>query len=534
MSILLEILGKGLQLDIPEILAPIYFSDQGEGIDECDLQAVHCSELLSEGLGCWQLEEYKKAHELFAELCDCDPRNVAGKAAYAGLLAEQGEYTQALSVLRSLGRIKPATAIIEHATGLCYEKIGQPDSAAIHYRIASELDEFMTEPLFRLAAINVRLENPDHAIEAYKKLCSILPEHTWLRTALGNLYLQADQPEKAAREFENFVAMEPENWAYSDSEINELIAAGNYRQAIRVAKQQLKQQGPFSDLLLQLANLYSMVGDDQPAVEYYMQALDQQPGYLEAAVKLATHHLLFGRVEESAEWFGQAAIFSERLLVNYIGMGVAYSAAGDQEQASRNLQLASAVEPNSALLYSQMINLHWKIANVDQASDMLADAATGQARFRDQLACHATRVISEPANTLARYQHAILLRTAGKVPQAISELLQVVRINPCSMSALAKLGVMFTEQQQDMQAARMFHRIFYPTQDQLDFYYKLIMQYTIPGGLDEFYKEAQEFFELDEPSDVKQAISGALISCRLLDFGAMSWRTLRTTHKLNA
>ena len=534
MSILLEILGKGLQLDIQEVLAPVYFGDFAPDADEYDIASAKTRELLATGLNCWQCEDYQGAREAFKELCVNDPRCVQGKAAYASLLAELGNYTQALGVLRSLGRICPANALIEHATGLCYEKIHQPDSAAIHYRIASERDEYMTEPLYRLAAVNVALGQPEAAVEPYRALSKILPEHTWIRCALGNLLLLCDKPELAAQEFETYIAMEPENWSYSDPELNDLISAGEYREAIKVARAQLKQQGPFSDLLLQLANLYSMVGDDQPAVDYYTQALDQQPGYLEAAVKLATHHLLFGRIEEAAEWFGQAAIFSERLMVSYIGMGVAYSAAGDQTQASRSLQLANAVEPNSALLYSQMINLHWKIANMGEVNSMLAGDDQGHSRFRDQLHCHAMRVLSEPANSLARYQHGVLLRTAGDVQQATAEFLQVIRLNPCDMSALAKLGVMFTQQNQDMQAARMFHRMFYPGQDQLKFYYDLAIAYTMPGARDEIYHKAQDFFDIDEPADVKHVVTSALISAGLLDFSAISWRTLQATHKLNA
>ena len=521
-------------MSVQELLAPIYLGAKIPDQTQDDFELQSPSAEFEEGLGCWDIDQIDQADKLLRRACEISPNDYRPRAAYASLLAEQGDYKQALSHLRVLCRLRKPIGPVELATGLCYEKISQPDSAAIHYRLASELDEFSTEPLYRLAAINLHLGQPEQAAVQYEKMCKIIPEDTWLRTMLGNLYLLADMPEKAAKEFETFIAMEPENWAYTDPEITSLVSAGNFREAIRVAKTQIKEQGPFSDLLLQLANLYSMVGDDEPAVEYYTQALNQQPGYLEAAIKLATHHLLFGRIEESAEWFGLASVYSERLTASYIGLAVAHSAAGENPQAARSIELAAAVEPNSSLLLSQMINLHWKLANMDEIQQMLKQGDTNDTRWRDQLQCHDQFVSAHPENVLARFQYGVLLRAAGNHKLAVEQFKQVLRIDPGFTSALIKLGVIYTQESSDIKGAHMFHRLFYGTQSQIDFYYKLGVKFTIYRGIDSMLDQVCEFFSLAEQQEVNQALVTSLIDMGLYDYNSASWRTLVQTHKLGA
>ncbi|MCD4825519.1 MAG: hypothetical protein K8S55_13055, partial [Phycisphaerae bacterium] len=512
MSFLLEVFGRGLEYDLREVLRPFYWQD-GLVFAESPAPQLHKEQTQDEkslhlGLANWREGRLGEAEEHLSQACVANRENTPARAALACVLEECGNYPVALQQLFVLNRFCPDQPAIQFAIGLYCEKCDQPANAWGYYQRAIELDADNEPARMRLAAVALKTGLLDDSIEQYVHLCRLLPAETQLRSSLGNLYFLAENYPKAAEMFETVIAMLPDNWSLNDEQIARLIAQGEHRRAIRKTLEDIETQGPFADLYLRLANLYSMAGDDGPAVNNYLRALNIQPGYQDALVKLATHHLLFGRWEESAETFGKAAEINDRLVLNYIGMGVAQAMADKMNRAAHSFELATSIEPNSTLLQAQMIRLHWKIFVAGESPDSpIADPPqdTGQADEREilqnELQCHVEWVAQYPENALSRFNYAVLLRSSGRAIEATREFLRVSLLHPTHLPALAKLGVLLKEQDRDEFAARIFQRILRPDETRLNFYYGMAQAFHTPGGMEKLAATDEIVKNLADPRE---------------------------------
>ena len=497
-SILLEVLGRGLGSDLHEMLGRFYWDGKLAEVGSSPSQPLEDSSRpnpdLESGLAHWRESRLGEAQESLVRACRQDSENIRARAALACVFDEAGDVASALEQLRALDRLKPAEAIIQFSMGLCCERVLPPADAADYYRRAIELDEEFVLARERLAAVRLHAGDTAETIRQYQAICRLVPENTRLRTLLGALLCRAGEYDSAIEEFESAIVMGPDNWALQDVNCLQLVAEGKIHEAIEDTHQAIKMQGPFADLHLRLGDLYSLSSDDALARKHYLKTLDIQPFYLEALIRLATHHLLFGRWEESAETFGRAAELSECVVVDYLGMGVAQAAAGQKENAANSFDLAVAVEPNNTLLHSQMIRLHWKVTRADEMIQWIdqfrnegqpPDSPGNDSLLRDELECHAERVGAEPLRADVRLHYGVLLRSAGRLTEATQQFAYAVKLHPTYLPALVKLGVSLKELNHDRHARGIFCGMFDTEDQQIDFHYRLAVQFSQRRPLDE-------------------------------------------------
>jgi tetratricopeptide (TPR) repeat protein len=538
-SVLLEILGRGLAEDLRAILYPLYGGGAMSSVQALKSQLYEQGgpELeLQIGLAHWREGQLDDARQWLATLCYRQGTARAALAAMAALSEERGNLREAAEYLDTLAGIAPDVAGVQFAQGLTAEQLDQPEQAAGHFARAIEIDEGHISAHKRLAAVQLRLGKPREALATYEALRAIAAGDTHLRTSTGCLQFHCGDYRDAAESFEVVIALEPENWAADNEAVTELVQRGQVREAIAVAEAMLEDQGPFADLHLQVANLYSLVGDDEPALSQYNEALSICPDYLEALIKLATHHLLFDRWEDSAEAFGRAALCSERLLVNYIGMGVSQAAANDIQVAARTLDLASAVDPNSTLLLTQMIRLHRRLAQAaafgEPSAGMIVPGEPLERALEPELRCHMERVARQPLRPEGHFLLGVLLRSLGHPRQAASEFVRTARLHPTHVPALIKLGLVLKELEHDRLSARIFHSLFSVPGEQIEAHYRLAVTSTQHGQVDELARRMAARSEEKDLADIRADLALSLQHMGLMDRGASTWRALRETHRV--
>ncbi|MCK5113437.1 MAG: tetratricopeptide repeat protein [Phycisphaerae bacterium] len=542
MSLILEVLGKGLEADLCDVLLPFYRISEPEWSDFQDSCDTERSPELLQGLEFLRCGDFAAAEKLLENVCRKNPQSTAAYAGMIAALEKLGKLDRVFEFLKKLNQICPYQAPIEFAFGLCYEKLGKPKKAAVRYRCATSLNESYIEGWARLAAVDLVTQNYDEAAECYERLIRIVPEDNRLRASLGGLYLLAGKPEKAGAVFDSAISLEPENWGDDDAKVPDMIAAGKIRLAIDYLQQSLETKGDFADIHVKIANLYSMVGDDGPAMEHYRYALSIHGDYLDALVRMGSHHLVHGRWEEAAETFYLAAEHNERLLINYLGVATACKTIGKPKHAEEYYNLATQMEPNCSLLHSQMIRLHHKITTAEDFVHKLQDqsdtvAMSGEADSQckplpeNELTAHAQRVASEPNCTEARFHYGVLLRSAGRSSEAIKEFYQTVRSQPLHASGLVKLGVLLWEQNRRDQAETIFDRIFRPDTKQIEIHYRLGLHFHDPQQLREIACEmaSSETTPMEE-SEAQNHLMLSLGNMGLVDRGAMAWKSLNQTH----
>ncbi|MCY2924440.1 MAG: tetratricopeptide repeat protein, partial [Planctomycetota bacterium] len=491
MSHLLEMLARGLEHDPTDVLDRYFWSPGVQDVAAQEARRRGCSwsaeSQLPLGLACLREGKSADAVEHLSAACGQEEGNVSIHTALAAALLEAGRPTEALVQLEAAERALPCQAPVLFVMGLCLERLERPEEAAVRYRQAIEQDGTFVAARYRLAAVGIVRGQLDEAIRQYEALRNIEPQYGWIRSALAHLYFRAGKSRRAAEEFQAAIAIEPENWALMDDEVEALVADGSLREAIERLHSLLEEQGAFADVYVRLADLYSRTGDDEAAMEHYRSALDMQPTYLEAHVKSGTHHLMMGRWEQAAEEFHEASELNDRVLANYIGLGVAQAAAGERAEAVQTFELAGAIEPNTSLLVAEMARMQLKAAVAEEflrTFDVTAPEASpvpdmgGDTLLERQLARHAEQIEQHPEYADVRYRYGVLLRSEGRTLEALDQFTEAVRINPGYTQAMIKLGITQQELGEADAAVETFRRALDLAPEYVDVHYRLALLHT--------------------------------------------------------
>ncbi|MFB3891092.1 MAG: tetratricopeptide repeat protein [Phycisphaerae bacterium] len=518
MSSLLEILGRGLEGSIGEVLSRFYWAPSTRTMEQLkadcaahgDWPDVHLQ------LGLAQLREMQvdDAIASISAACRRKPDYVAARIALASAWADKGDAARAMDQLKIANQTHPGAAEVLFALGFCCEKLLRPYDAAEYYRDALSARDSFAPARERLAAVALAIGRLDEAIGQYQALIEQEPQETHLHTALAHLYFRNKQYSEAVREFETAIAMEPANWSLVDDAVEALVRDGQVREAIERLRTLLDEQNTFADLHVRIADLYSQAGDDDLASRHYAQALDIQPNYLEAAVKLGTHHLVYGRWEEAAESFGQAAELNDGLLVNYVGMGVARTRQGQKSEAAKCFELASAIEPNSTMLLAEMARLQLKAAVADECTRAFVAGSRMPAAQVEldndhllgrQVQRHAEEVAAHPQFADLRYRYGVLLRAEGRLGEAMEQFARAVQLSPAYVQAIIKLGITQQELGMSEQAVATFQQALEIKPQYVDLHYRLGLLYT---DRREFEAAAKEMEKAAAAQEAQKAASG--------------------------
>ncbi len=548
MSHLLELLGRGLSGDIGDLLDRYFWSPQTRSIEELRSQCSQHPDWpdlhFQLGVAYLRAVQLDEAVSYLTQACRRKPGYIAARLALASALEEKSDTAGALEQLKIANQTRPSEVPVLFAIGFCLEKLCRPGDAAEYYRDAIAREPSFVPARQRLAALDVYRGELDEAIRQYEDLCRIGADQGWVHGALGHLNYRAGRYAESIEHFQAAIVLEPENWALVDDEVESLIADGHIREAMERLHGLIEQQGPFPDLYARLADLYSRCGDDEAATKYYLSALDVQPNYLEATVKLGTHHLIFGRWERAAEAFHQAAELSEKLLTNYVGVGVAQLAAGKKGEAMNSFDLAAAVEPNGTLLLTEMARLQLKAAvgeEFERSFQVAQDAPVAEIELDNddllhrQIERHGEEVLRHPQHADLRYRYGVLLRSQGRLGEAMDEFAKAVEINPAYVRAIIKLGV--TQQELGMvdQAVETFKKVLEVHPKFVDLHYRLGLLYTDRRQFAEAVRHMEAAADGAPDNDqVRAGLALSLQNMGLMDRAAATWRSLWKIHHAKA
>ena len=548
MSYLLQLLGRGLDSDLGDVLDRYYWSPQSCSLAELESRcAAAGSDLqlhLQLGLAYIRSARLDKAIDHLKRLCRREPDSLAGRLALAAALSEHGDGPAALDQLNIANQNHTGEPRVLFAIGFCLEKLQRGDEALEYYRDAVQRDPRLIAARERLAALALASENLDEAISQYEILRSELAEQPWVRGALATLYHRSGQHARSVEEFEAAIALEPENWSLIDEQVEALVADGQVRQAIERLHELIDEQGPFADLHCRLADLYSRVGDDPAAMRYYGLAVEYQPDYMEARIKLGTHHLVSGRWDEAAESFCEASDLNDRSMQNYVGMGVAQLAAGRRAEAMNSFELAAAVEPNSTLLIAEMARLQLKSAVADeflQNFSVPGDLPVAEVALDNddllhmQLSRHAEAAAARPGHADVRYRYGVLLRSEGRLAEALAEFTAAVEINPAYTQAIIHKGITEQDLGKTGRTIETFKSVLDVKPHYVDLHYRLGLLYTDRREFADAVKHMEAAAEgAADNEQIRAGLALSLQNMGLMDRAAATWRSLQKMHQGSA
>ena len=546
MSYILELLGRGVDSDLSDLLDRYFWSSSGEGEQSAaPAKAQHDSpqRRLQVGLAHLRAGRLDEAVRHLDDACRAKGDCLSARAALASACDEKGDPAGALEHLKVADEIRPSEAAVLFGIAFCLEKLLEPEKAAAYYRRAVAADGSFMTARERLAAIGVLTGELDEAIEQYQSLRDLEPREICYRSALAHLYLRSRRHDEAVDEFETAIALEPDNWALVDDDVEAMVAEGRIREAVERLHWLISQQGPFADLHVRLGDLCSRVRDDDGAVKNYLLALELQPGYLEATVKLGTHHLVNGRWEEAAEAFHRAAELNDRLLTCYVGMGVAQSALGEGDAAGNSFDLAGAVEPNSTMLMAEVARLQLRSAasgdfpagfpgGAEAPAEGLDPA--GDELLRRQIRRHAEEVHRHPRHADLRYRYGVLLRAQQQDAAAMEQFNEAARLSPSYTKAWIKLGVVRQELGLGDEAIDAFCRALDIEPRLVELHYRLALLYTNREKFENEVRRMEAEAGESERDRIRADLALSLQNMALMDRVSATWRSLWKIHRARA
>ncbi len=540
MSYLLEILGRGLVSSLRGALQtklpPVDDLSLPELRSRLAAEPANEKHTLMLGLKLLWEDRFMNAGESFEQVLERDDESIVGLLGMASVHDELGRTEQALTLLNRARLIDVLDPVILFCIGFCCEKLNRTGEAVDAYRASLRACPDLRNCHERLAAIFLRQDKPRSALSHYEQLIEFDPDHMSDHITLANLYLKVGDPESAIRRYEMAIALDPDNWEIQEDLATAYQKAGLVREAIEMLHQMIDQQPEFADNFLRLGDLYAEAGDDPAAQAQYERALEISGEYLEAMVKLGTTLLRQGDHVAAAQWFNKAIEINDRLLTACVGLGVAQLQAGRHEEGMTSFELASQIEPNSSLLFSETARVQLKASIGDQIDRYLGTSAIAETLdgkrematllIDKQIERHEKAVREKPTHADMHYRLGLLLRHRGRDREAIEAFGSAVKINPVYEKALVKLGISLRAVGEIDRAIRYFRQALEVNPDDVRLHYQLGLifaeKHLFDLAVDHF--EKAEIGMSDNP-DVQANLALALQNAGLTDRAETSWQT---------
>jgi eukaryotic-like serine/threonine-protein kinase len=284
--------------------------------EECDAAVIlgnsgaaghSCLGLLADGTGRYReaVKEYQRALEL-------EP---GSQNAYIGLaLAYEhaGAMSEAEQTYKRAIGVYPGSPYCHNSLGTFYLRQHQFGEAAQMFQRVIALAPEGYAPYVNLGATYNNLGQYDKSIEPLKKSILIRPSYA-AYVNLGVAYNGLKRFAEGATAYEKAIELDPEQfitWGnlaeaqYYEGRRSEALQA--YRKAVELATEQLKVNPHDPDVLSNLANYHSLLGDRDQAIQYLKQALQYGQNDKEILVDAASVYNHLGDTAQAVQWIGKA------------------------------------------------------------------------------------------------------------------------------------------------------------------------------------------------------------------------------------
>jgi eukaryotic-like serine/threonine-protein kinase len=273
----------------------------------------------------------------------------AGGAGHSclGLIADgTGQYRESIKEYQQALELEPGSETAHVGLALAYEHAGAISEAEQTYRGALEAHPGSPHCYNSLGTFYLRQHHFEKAAQMFEKVIALAPEGYGAYVNLGATYNDMGQYDKSIEPLRKSIAIRPSYAAYINLgvaydglkrfadgaaayekaiELNpqQFITWGNlgearyyngskaealqaYRKAVELATEQLKVNPHDPDILSNLANYYSVLGDRNHALMYLQQALQYGQSDKDILVDAASVYNHLGETTLAVEWLRKA------------------------------------------------------------------------------------------------------------------------------------------------------------------------------------------------------------------------------------
>lgn len=291
------------------------------------------------------------------------------------------------------------------------------------------------------------------AVEFYRQVLQLEPEHIDTLCCLGIAYLSLGQPKESVTCYEHVLRLQPEHVGALCDVAIAYAHLGRLDEAAASLRASIRLRPDHAEALNNLGVVLTQQGKFEAAVETYQNALRLKPDYAEGHNNLGLALVNLGRLEEAAasfrealrvrpdytdaynslqkinvELWKQAAQARPQSAETLNDLGVSYANQGNLDEAVASYRKALQVNPN----YAEAHN------NLGVALRDLGKLDEGIASLRESL-----RI--KPEFAPAHNNLALALADKGKLDEAEAHFREAIRILPNYAEAYNNLGVILRD-----------------------------------------------------------------------------------------
>jgi tetratricopeptide (TPR) repeat protein len=217
------------------ILGMILLPSCGHRGDDPAAGAAH----MERGLASMGSGDFDKAMMDFAAAAKLMPDSAAPLAAMGDVFNAQGQPQAAIEQYRAALAREPGLAEVHFMIGfVSSHSLNDLATALAEYSKAAELDSTDAKYQFELGQVLHGLRRYDEAMERFRKVVAMKPDHPAAYYAIGELYdVRMGKPEEAFSWYEKAVALDPDDPQLRESVGMAYGKQGRYEDALRHLKE---------------------------------------------------------------------------------------------------------------------------------------------------------------------------------------------------------------------------------------------------------------------------------------------------------
>ncbi len=400
---------------------------------------------------------------------------------------EAGKYAEAVAPLEKLVKEVPDTFEVQELLGLVYAAQAEDAKANEHLAKAVRLKPGSAEARSNLAASYARLGKMELAQEQFTKAAELDPNNYETNHNLGEIYVRRGMLPKALPYLEKAQKLNPASYENGYDLSLAYVVTGRLSDA-RKAVQQLLKVKETAELHNLLAQIEEKDGNFVAAANEFQAATHLEPSennLFDWGGELLLHRTLdpaVGVFEEATKRYPN----SPRLMV---GLGMAYYARGNYDDAVKAFLRGADLDPNDARCYRFLSRAY--DSSPSQANEVIE-------RFRRYAEL-------QPGNGRALYYYAMSLWKGKRAQDPTLDLKQIesllqraISADPDLPEAHLQLGNLNADQGKFAEAIPEYQRALELNSDLADAHYRLGQAFVRTGQKDKAQEQFTVYQQLRE------------------------------------
>ena len=255
-------------------------------------------------------------------------------------------YHSSASIWRDTVAKRPGNAAAHNNYGNILAEAGQFNDAMTQYAAAIRLDPVNTEGYYNAGNALKQLGRFPEAIAYYERALQAKPKMPDAQTALGMALQQTGRTDEAIAHFEEALRIDP-NYAVAHNLLGvELAKAGHLPEAIAHLEQALRIDSAQPEVHNNLGNTLRAAGKPPDAIAQYEEALRLRPDFAEAHYNLGRILAEVDRLPEAISQLEQALRINPAVPQVHNSLGMVLLMAGRTPDGIAHFEQALRLDPN--------------------------------------------------------------------------------------------------------------------------------------------------------------------------------------------